>query len=285
MTIKRLILVLAALAAVTVLQADVLKLKNGLAVQGTLVSANSREITFLGVDGQQKAYQVSAVAGIDFAPLPPPPAPKPAAAPAAAVLTIPAGTQVTVRTIDAIDGQTAKAGARYRASIDDPVAVGSQTAIPRGANCIVEVVSIQSGDDMALRLREINVGGKAYATSTQYADVEATGTSKTKKAVRRGVGLGAVGAGIGALAGGGSGAAIGAAVGGGVGAISAAGAKGKQINVPSETRLIFSHGAASHELRRNCPFRPIHQRTHHDSKNPHPRLGLCSSRRRSTSDS
>jgi hypothetical protein len=91
-----------------------------------------------------------------------------------------------------------------------------------------------------LRLRDINVGGKVYSTSTEYADIDATGTSKTKKAVRRGIGLGAVGAGIGALAGGGSGAAIGAVVGGGVGAISAAGAKGKQINVPSEARLIFA---------------------------------------------
>ena len=42
------------------------------------------------------------------------------------------------------------------------------------------------------------------------------------------------------LAGGGSGAAIGAAIGGGVGAASGAMAKGKQINLPTESRLIFS---------------------------------------------
>jgi hypothetical protein len=234
-------LVLAGLAGMAMLQADVLKLKSGPAVQGTLVSANSREVAFMGMDGAVKTYPITSVSGIDFAALPPPPAPKPAPAPAAAaVLTIPAGTQVTVRTIDAIDGNTAKSGARYRASIDDPVMVGSKTAIPRGANCTLEVVSLEQGEGMALRLRDVNVGGKVYSTSTEYADVEATGTSKTKKAVRRGVGLGAVGAGIGALAGGGSGAAIGAAVGAGVGAVSAAGAKGKQINVPTETRLIFA---------------------------------------------
>jgi hypothetical protein len=45
------------------------------------------------------------------------------------------------------------------------------------------------------------------------------------------------------LAGGGSGAAIGAVVGGAVGATSAAAAQGKQINVPTETRLIFSLAA------------------------------------------
>jgi len=219
-------------------QADVLKLKNGSGAQGVLVGANSKEVVFMGVDGMQKTYPVSAVSGIDFAPLPPPPASKPA--PAVAALTIPAGTQIAVRMIDAIDGKTAKAGAVYRASIDDPVGVGSQTAIPRGANGVIEVVSVQAGQEMALRLREINVGGKVYSTSTEYAQVEATGTSKKKKGVRRGIGLGAVGAGIGALAGGGSGAAIGAVVGAGVGAVSATAAKGKQINVPAETRLIFA---------------------------------------------
>lgn len=238
MRTNRLMILLAGLAAVSVLQADVLKLKSG-AVQGMLVSANSREIVFMGVDGQSRTYAVSSVAGIDFAPLPPPPASQ-SAAPNPAVLTIPAGTQITVRTIDAIDGKTAKAGARYRASIDDPVAVGSQAAIPRGASATLEIVSLQSGQGMALRLRDINVGGKLYSTSTEYANVEAKGTSKGRKAVRRGVGLGALGAGIGAMAGGGSGAAIGAAVAGGVGVISAAGAKGKQINVPSESRLIFA---------------------------------------------
>lgn len=214
--------------------ADVLKFKQGGAVQGILISANSSEIVFMGLDSKQKSYPVNTVSGIDFAPLP---APKPAAP---AGLTVPAGTQISVRMIDAIDGKTGKPGATYRASIDDPVGVGSQVAIPRGANCTVEIVSLQSGDEMALRLKAINIAGKNYLTSTEYAQVEATGTSKKRKALRRGVGMGAVGAGIGALAGGGEGAAIGAAVAGGIGVISAAGAKGKQINVPSEARVIFA---------------------------------------------
>jgi hypothetical protein len=118
--------------------------------------------------------------------------------------------------------------------------VGSQTAVARGANCTVEVVALEQGEGVALRLRDVTAGGKLYSMSTEYAEVEATGTSKSKKAVRRGVGLGAAGAGIGALAGGGKGAAIGAAVGAGVGVASAAASKGKQINVPTETRLIFA---------------------------------------------
>jgi len=218
-------------------KADVLKLKQGGGMQGVLVSANSNEIVFMGVNGGEQAYPVAAVAGIDFAPLPPPPAPR--LEHPTAVLTIPAGTQITVRMIDAIDGKTAKNGAIYRASIDEPVGIGSQIAIPPGANCSVEVVALQSGQEMQLRLREINIAGKVYRTSTEYAQVDATGTSKGKSAAKRGIGLGALGAGIGALAGGGKGAAIGALVGGGAGAVSAVGAKGKQLSVPSETRLIF----------------------------------------------
>lgn len=219
--------------------ADILKLKQGGGVQGVLVSANSKEIVFMDVNGAQRTYPVSAASGIDFAPLPP----ASPAADRAGVVTIPSGTQITVRTIDPIDGKTAKSGARYRASIDDPIALGSQVVIPRGTDCTLEVVGVQSGQGMALRLRSINMVGKSFSTSTAYAQVAATGTTKKRSAMRRGVGLGAVGAGIGALAGGGEGAAIGAAVAGGIGAISAAGAKGKQINVPSESRLIFSLSA------------------------------------------
>jgi hypothetical protein len=234
------LLLAAVLMTAVASNADILKLKQGGGVQGVLVNANSKDLLFMGVDGVQRTYPVSAVSGIDFAPLPPPPPPP---APPAGMLTIPTGTQITVRTIDAIDGKTANAGARYRASIDDPVGVGSQVAIARGATCTIEVVSVEAGEGIALRLRDINVNGKVYSTSTQYAEVEATGTSKGKKAARRGIGLGALGAGVGAIAGGGKGAAIGAVVGGGLGAASGAAAKGKQISIPTETRLIFALSA------------------------------------------
>lgn len=155
-------------------------------------------------------------------------------------VTVPAGTQISVRLIDNIDSAVTGAGQQYRGSIDDPVAVGDQVVIPRGADCSIQVVQVQGTKDMALKLQEISIGGKVYHTATDYAELKAEGASKGKKAVRRGVGLGALGAGIGGIAGGGKGAAIGAVVGGGVGAISAAGAKGPHLKVPAETRLTFA---------------------------------------------
>jgi hypothetical protein len=113
-------------------KADILKLKQGGGVQGILVSANSKELVFMGVDGVQRGYPINTVTGIDFAPLPPPPPPPPPP-PAEGVLTIPTGTQIIVRTIDSIDGKTATAGARYRASIAEAVGIGSKTAIAQGA--------------------------------------------------------------------------------------------------------------------------------------------------------
>ena len=105
--------------------ADTLRLKAGSSIQGTLISANSREISFLGPDGTQKSYPIDTVAGVDFtagtgaaAAAPAPAKPKPAAAP---TVTIPAGTQITVRMIDAIDGKTAKPGSLYKASINEPI--------------------------------------------------------------------------------------------------------------------------------------------------------------------
>jgi hypothetical protein len=227
------------------LRADLLKLKQGTALQGTLVSADSREIVFLGVDGKQKSFPIETVDGINFAALPAPKPPQesvPSRAPASSQTTavVPAGTQISVRMIDSISGQSTATGQRYRASIDDPVVVGDRVVIPRGANCTVQVTQVEGGKDLDLKLYDVSIAGKNYAVASDYAVVKAEGTSKGRKALRRGIGLGAVGAGIGAIAGGGEGAAIGAAVAGGVGAVSGAAARGKQINVASETRLAFT---------------------------------------------
>jgi hypothetical protein len=237
-------------AASQLAQADILKLKSGQAVQGTLVSANSREVQFLSASGTAGTYPLTGVDSITFAPLPPPPPPPPApppkaaAQPAKAGLVIPAGAEITVRMIDGIAGGATASSQKYRASVDDPVTLGDKVVIPRGANCTVQVVKLAQGEELSLKLYDVAISGKTYATNSTYAVVQAEGTSKKKKAVRRGVGLGAAGALIGAAAGGGQGAAIGAAVGGGVGAASAAAAKGKQLNVPTETRLVFKLDAA-----------------------------------------
>ena len=154
-------------------------------------------------------------------------------------MVIPAGTIITVRTIDNIDSEQTSPGKKYRASVDDPVVIGNQVIIPRGADCTIVIDKVQENKELAIKLYDVTVEGKRYDVAANYAQIQAEGTSKTKKGVRRSVVLGGLGAAIGGIAGGGSAAAIGAVSGAGLGAISATMAKGKTLKVPAETSLTF----------------------------------------------
>jgi len=225
--------IIVALASLGRASADTLYLRSGTNVDGTFVSATSRDVRFKGSDGAIKPYPVSDIEGLEFS------MPRPTAAKPQSTVIIPAATTITVRTIDSIDSTQVGAGQKFRASIDDPVVLGDKVIIPRGANCVVQIDQVQENKDLAIKLYSVTVGGKSYDVAANYAQLEATGTSKTTKGFRRSALLGGLGAAIGGIAGGGSAAAIGAVSGVGLGAISGAMAKGKTLNVPAETRLTF----------------------------------------------
>lgn len=150
--------------------------------------------------------------------------------------TVPAGTEITVRLIDGIDSEKTGAGERFRASIDDPVIVGDTVIIPRNADATVQIVKTDKNSELAVKLYDVTVNGKAVDAVSNYAQVKAPG--KGKKYARRTVGLGGLGAAIGGIAGGGAGAAIGAVSGAALGAVMVA-ASGSKIQLPPETRLTF----------------------------------------------
>ena len=176
---------------------------------------------------------------------PPPAATEPAAPPPPpATVTIPAGTQVSVRTIDAIDSKTANEGGTYQASLQAPLVVHDRVVVPAGAPAALVVTNakgagrIKGSSELAVQLASISYKGRNYEVSS--APIEQTGKGRGKQtAVRTGVGA-AAGAVIGAIAGGGKGAAIGSAVGGGARFGSAALTHGQQIKIPSVTVLTFS---------------------------------------------
>ncbi len=189
----------------------------------------------------------------------PPPAPSPAPAPAAPAVAstpaapeppkpieaeIPAGTELVIRMIDAIDTEVNKAGESFRASLDVPIAVDGNTVVPAGADVTVEIAEAKSAGRMAgrselkLQIVKLELQGQTYALSTDTHAQQ--GASEGKQTATK-VGIGAAaGAVIGAIAGGGKGAAIGATVGAGGGTAVSAAKKGEQIKVPSETRLRFT---------------------------------------------
>ncbi len=167
---------------------------------------------------------------------PPPPPPR--------RLTIPSGTTLAVRLVDGIDSETSQPGQTFHATLDSPLAVEGDVAIPAGYDVEGHVVDVKSAGKfagqsvLALQLDRISAGGKYYNVQTdQYRRQGSSRGKNTAEKVGAGAGIGAI---IGAIAGGGKGAAIGAAAGGGLGGGVQAATKGQQIKLPSETVLNFT---------------------------------------------
>lgn len=239
--------------------ADELHLRNGSVVNGSFVGGDTRSVRFIGPDGDVQTYSVGDVESISFVTTPQaqtwqsaPATQASTAAPVAPSLssttsseptiTVPAGTVVTVRLIDSIDADVTGAGERFRASIDDPISVDGRIVIPRNVDATVQVTRVEQGgtirgsDEVALKLYDITVDGKAYQLATNYAEVK--GEGKGGKTGRNAAIGGVGGAIIGGILGGGKGAAIGAGAGAGTG-VAVAAARGSKLRIPSESRLDF----------------------------------------------
>jgi hypothetical protein len=157
--------------------------------------------------------------------------------------TLPAGTNLVIRMIEAVDSETNRVGQSFRASLDQPVMVDGQTAIPRGADAVVKLVEAKDSGkltgraDLTLALQSVSINGHFVDINTQSISKE--GASQGEKTAKVAGGTAAVGAVIGAIAGGGKGAAIGAGAGAAAGAGSQVIMGGQHVKVPSETRLTF----------------------------------------------
>jgi len=167
----------------------------------------------------------------------------PAPAAVAASGTLPAGTNLVIRMIEAIDSETARVGQTFRASMDQPVMVDGQTIIPRGSDAVVKLVDAKDSGKMTGRA-ELAVGLQSVTINGRLVDLNTLSVSKEsgsqgEKTAKVAAGTAAVGAIIGAIAGGGKGAAIGAGAGAGAGAGSQVILGGQRVRIPSETRLTF----------------------------------------------
>ena len=174
-------------------------------------------------------------------------APPPQAVPAAMApnnVEIPAGTQIVVRLIDGADSQRDSLGKTYRASVEQPVVFNGQTLIPRGSDAVAVLSDEQKSGKiegktmLTLALRSVSVNGHTYDLATSSVS-KASGSRGTKsgEVIGGGAALGAI---IGALAGGGRGAAIGAVSGGALGTAAQVATSGEKVKVPSETVLTFA---------------------------------------------
>lgn len=177
-------------------------------------------------------------------------APTPVAAPAPPKIpeppkpvTIPEGTILSVRMIDAVDSDHNQPGDTFRATLDSPITLDDKVVVPQGADIQGRVAELKSSgrfsgrSAIALELASMSMNGRHYTLHTNQYSRE--GTSRGKRTAATVGGGAAVGAIIGGIAGGGKGAVIGATVGAGAGTGVTAATKGQQIHVPSEALLTF----------------------------------------------
>lgn len=252
------------------LQADTLYLRDGQSVRGTFISGSSQSIRFLPDGGRTQNYPITRVERLAFG--------DSGTTQSSSARDdrydrnenrryddnrrydndrrgynesrsrsvggeVPSGTQVSVRMIDNINSNQTDVGRRYRASLDQDLVVDGRVVAPRGADATVEVVRVEQGraisgrEEIALALTEINANGRRLTPVTQNAEISSS--SRGSENVKVIGGTAALGAIIGAIAGGGRGAAIGAAAGGATGAGVQA-IRGQKIEVPSETQLLFT---------------------------------------------
>lgn len=149
-----------------------------------------------------------------------------------------------LRMIDDIDSSRDTVGQTFRASLDEAVTVGERTVMQRGADVVVKLVEDkQSGrlsgkTELTLDVVSVSVNGRMVDVSTD--EVNRASSSRTGKTGQVVGGTAALGAIIGAIAGGGKGAAIGAVSGAAAGGAVQVMTKGEKVKIPSETRLTFT---------------------------------------------
>lgn len=165
----------------------------------------------------------------------PPPVPQP--------ITIPSGTQISIRLNDTLDSEKSQVGDTFHGSISSPVVVEGRTVIPTTADVEGRVVEVKSAgrfagqSDLVIELTRLMMNGKSYSIQTDRWSKQGSGRGKATAAkVGGGAAVGAI---LGGIFGGGKGAAIGAAAGAGAGTGVSAATKGQQIVLKPETMLSF----------------------------------------------
>jgi hypothetical protein len=154
------------------------------------------------------------------------------------------GAQISIRLIDAIDSDKNNEGDEFRASLEDPITIGNDVVVPKGADAKVKLTAenesgkLKGRTELTVQLISVTVNGRTVPVNS--SDVSEYSGSRGERTAKSAAAVGVVGAVIGAIAGGGKGAAIGAASGAAAGAGAQVFMKGQRVKIPSETVLTFT---------------------------------------------
>src|ERR1035441_52594 len=130
-------------------RADSLELKNGSLIKGKFVGGTQTSISFQ-VGSSVQSYDVADVRSLRFdsdaqGGSPSVPSKRRSVpssiekeenevAESSSSVTIPAGTRISVRTIDSIDSTRNRVGYRFQASLEEPLSVDGNVVVPKGAD-------------------------------------------------------------------------------------------------------------------------------------------------------
>jgi hypothetical protein len=217
---------------------DTLLLRDGTRVEGTVVSIAGRTITFRHAGGESRRYPTSQVESLEFLSAE-------RANPEALSshrLEAPAGTELTVRTVETIDSRYAGPDQIFSAIFEQDVFGDSKgVLIPEGASAQLLIRHMTSGGTtgspvMVLDIQSIAIDGRRYLASTADMRLESgNGIGQSKRKAEANGGGAALGTVIGATAG----AAVGVLVGAAGEERAPVLTRGHDVQVPSETILKF----------------------------------------------
>jgi hypothetical protein len=247
--------------------ADVVTMKDGKQISGHVESGDTREIHIkVGESAQTiavnliQSIQFETAPGVAdggtkaFGPIPVPSASAPTGAAAEPVptplpvparvgpqsFTLPAGTEIAIRTIDRIESKTATLDREYAASIDAPVVVNGATILPAHTKAYLRPSDINNHKltphpSITMALVGVTLSGQRVNLDT--GGLASEGGSRKKRGALGGV-IGATGgAAVGAVFGP-VGAGVGAIAGGMTGFVIAR-VTGRGVVIPAEQRFTY----------------------------------------------
>jgi hypothetical protein len=219
---------------------DIVTLRSGKVYSGNYTGVSP--IPFMDAQGIGYQFPTKDVASLVLTRTRPSPPP----APAGPAKVIPIGTEITIRTDDTINAHDSGTGQLYSATISQDVFDAmNNVAIPAGTPAKLVIRDIGTGGavhsaDLVLDLFSISINGKEYRVDSSDVNINnKRGVGANKRTAEFGGGGAAIGALFGGIFGGGKGAGIGAAAGAGSGLLTQIFTRGKQVQVPAETSLMF----------------------------------------------
>lgn len=153
--------------------------------------------------------------------------------------TLPSGTQIIVRMVDAVDSETSQPEQRFRGTLETNLTTNGVVVAPKGTTVFGRLLSAQSassgsGGQLEFDLTDIVINGETHSLATVSNQVQGQGSES-----RAGTGA-KTGAAVGAVAGGISGAIRGAGAGAVAGKVSSGNAHGEKVAIPAGSLVEFS---------------------------------------------